>query len=252
VFPDREVALKTGTTNNYRDAWTIGYTPSLVAGVWAGNNDNTPMHKRGSSILAAVPIWHAFMSEALKLYPNEVFARPAPTSPSKPILAGDYLANNQLHSILWYVNRNNPTGPVPTDPSADPQFANWETSVLAWAKNNIATFSTLNQIGTSPAQSSLYAITPGAPRIEIKTPQAGAYMTNEVSLGAQIESSAPLARILVYWNGGLVQDVPGNYPQSHYFGTVLIPSSTSLQNLLEIEVVDATGRSSRAGVVVYK
>ena len=41
-FPGHDVAVKTGTTNNYRDAWTIGYTPNLVIGIWAGNNDNTP------------------------------------------------------------------------------------------------------------------------------------------------------------------------------------------------------------------
>lgn len=46
VFPGYDVALKTGTTNDYRDAWAMGYTPSLVVGVWAGNNNNTPMQKR--------------------------------------------------------------------------------------------------------------------------------------------------------------------------------------------------------------
>ncbi|MEK7090620.1 MAG: PBP1A family penicillin-binding protein, partial [Patescibacteria group bacterium] len=42
-FPERDVAVKTGTTNDYRDAWVIGYTPNLAAGVWFGNNDNSPM-----------------------------------------------------------------------------------------------------------------------------------------------------------------------------------------------------------------
>ena len=62
VFPDQEVALKTGTSNDFHDAWAIGYTPSLVVGVWAGNNNNAPMQKQAGSILAAVPIWHAFFN----------------------------------------------------------------------------------------------------------------------------------------------------------------------------------------------
>lgn len=73
----RTVAAKTGTTNEYRDAWTVGYTPSLVAGVWVGNNDNTPMRAGSAGAMAAAPIWHQFMEQALASYPNEDFAKPA-------------------------------------------------------------------------------------------------------------------------------------------------------------------------------
>ncbi len=110
-FPGYDVALKTGTSNDYRDAWAMGYTPAFVVGVWAGNNDNTPMQKNGSSILAAVPIWHAFMAKALANQPLATFMKPDPTNPTKPILAGNYLYNNQLHTILYYVDKNDPTGP---------------------------------------------------------------------------------------------------------------------------------------------
>ncbi len=136
VFPGHQVALKTGTSNDYRDAWAMGYTPSLVVGVWAGNNDNTPMHQNGSSILAAVPMWSAFMNQALQNAPDETFPSPAPVNPSKPFLAGDYIENNQIHSELYYIDKNDPTGPAPTDPSADPQFKNWEAGVTAWAQQN--------------------------------------------------------------------------------------------------------------------
>ncbi|CAG1007852.1 penicillin-binding protein 1A [Anaerolineae bacterium] len=57
----RPAAVKTGTTNDARDAWTVGYTPSLVAGVWVGNNDNRPMGDDVTGALAAAPIWHAIM-----------------------------------------------------------------------------------------------------------------------------------------------------------------------------------------------
>ena len=91
VFPGYDVALKTGTSNDYRDAWSMGYTPDLVVGVWAGNNDNTPMQKNGSSILAAVPMWHAFMAQAITQISALIHSRrPRRPLPTKPILAGDY------------------------------------------------------------------------------------------------------------------------------------------------------------------
>jgi 1A family penicillin-binding protein len=71
----RPAAAKTGTTDDWRDAWTMGYTPDLVAGVWVGNADNTPM-KSLSGSGAAAPIWHNFMERALADQPAKQFARP--------------------------------------------------------------------------------------------------------------------------------------------------------------------------------
>ncbi len=76
VLPDRPVAAKTGTTQNNRDAWTIGYTPSLVAGVWVGNNDNRPMRAGSDGSVVAAPIWNEFMRRALADTLPEEFARP--------------------------------------------------------------------------------------------------------------------------------------------------------------------------------
>jgi len=76
-FSDRQVAAKTGTTSEYRDAWTFGYTPSLVTGVWVGNNDNSPMAAGAAGAMAAAPIWHDFMEKALGGQPAEDFAIPA-------------------------------------------------------------------------------------------------------------------------------------------------------------------------------
>jgi hypothetical protein len=57
-------AVKTGTTNDYRDNWTVGYTPYLVTGVWAGNSDNSPM-RNSSGVTGAAPIWNAFMRQVV-------------------------------------------------------------------------------------------------------------------------------------------------------------------------------------------
>ncbi|MDZ4244012.1 MAG: transglycosylase domain-containing protein [Candidatus Doudnabacteria bacterium] len=78
TLPDRKVAAKTGTTQDFRDAWTIGYVPSLATGVWVGNNDNSPMRSGADGLYAAAPIWNEFMKKALALTqtPPENFARP--------------------------------------------------------------------------------------------------------------------------------------------------------------------------------
>jgi penicillin-binding protein 1A len=72
----RPAAGKTGTTNNLRDAWLIGFTPSLVAGVWVGYDDRKPMGKSETGSRAASPIWLYFMSEVLKENPVEDFPAP--------------------------------------------------------------------------------------------------------------------------------------------------------------------------------
>ena len=74
-FENYPVAAKTGTTTNYKDGWTIGYTPSIVAGVWAGNNDNSQMSKKPGVTIVG-PIWRAFMNQALPKFPKENFTPP--------------------------------------------------------------------------------------------------------------------------------------------------------------------------------
>jgi len=75
-IPGRQVAAKTGTSQDYRDAWTVGYTPDLAVGVWVGNNDFSPMKKGAYGSAVAGPIWHQFMSEALAGSPTAKFAKP--------------------------------------------------------------------------------------------------------------------------------------------------------------------------------
>ncbi len=141
VFDERDVALKTGTTDDYRDAWTIGYSPYLVVGVWAGNNRQEPMQKNAGSILAALPIWSSFMKEALNNFPNESFNKPESLPAiNKLMLNGQYLNNGQVHNILFYVDKNNPLGDAPVNPQNDLQFNNWETPVQIWYKQNFSSF----------------------------------------------------------------------------------------------------------------
>lgn len=156
---ERPVAAKTGTTNDYRDGWLMGYTPSLAAGVWAGNNNNTPMRDAGGS-RAAGPIWQAFMQRALSGTPIEQFEKPEPIETEKPVLAGQDPGLQEMeidtisgklateftpdetretrkffagHSILYHVDKNNPQGDPPANPDSDPQFKAWEDAIIEWA-----------------------------------------------------------------------------------------------------------------------
>ncbi|PIR41950.1 MAG: hypothetical protein COV30_01020 [Candidatus Yanofskybacteria bacterium CG10_big_fil_rev_8_21_14_0_10_37_15] len=147
----RDVSAKTGTTQENRDAWVIGYSPTLVTGVWTGNNRQESMTQQGAGISAAGPMWNEFMSKALDLFPNEKFISPAPVFANKIMLDGNYilkkddfsqsdenlLINPEYHSILHFVNRNDPKGPFPEDPFKDLQYNNWEWSVQNLFKRNI-------------------------------------------------------------------------------------------------------------------
>ena len=72
----RPVAGKTGTTNNYMDAWFLGYTPDLIAGVWVGMDKDEPIGKNETGARAASPIWVSFMEKALKGMPAKSFQIP--------------------------------------------------------------------------------------------------------------------------------------------------------------------------------
>lgn len=72
-IPGKIVAAKTGTTSEFKDAWTVGFTPYIATGVWAGNNNNYPMRAGADGSYVAAPIWNRFMSQVLENYPVEPF-----------------------------------------------------------------------------------------------------------------------------------------------------------------------------------
>jgi len=74
----KTVAVKTGTTNDKKDNWAVGFTKSITVGTWVGNNDNTPMDPRiASGETGASPIWHDLMAELLKTYPDGIIDKPS-------------------------------------------------------------------------------------------------------------------------------------------------------------------------------
>jgi membrane peptidoglycan carboxypeptidase len=107
ILADRMVAAKTGTTSEFRDAWTVGYTPSIAVGVWAGNNDNRPMKAGADGVFVAAPIWHDFMTQVLSNTPVETFvAYDSYQQKDTQIASTDSAAQMQI-KITYY---NNKTG----------------------------------------------------------------------------------------------------------------------------------------------
>ncbi len=277
VFPGYDVALKTGTTNDYRDAWAMGYTPNMVAGVWAGNNNNVPMERKGGSILAAVPILSAFMRDALPLRPSETFTPPAPAEAvNKPMLSGNHIGYfqsgaqllPQVHDILYYVDKRNPLGPIPAHPENDPQFSNWESGVLAWAQANIPGFTqglTYNQ--QVPPGSSVVDTNPapvnngdqnnggGAGGVLIITsPKAGDFIRgSQIPVSATLTSEHGIAKIEVFFNGTLADTRSGAVGNSlQYQNTINITGDTLPQNTVKIVGTDSTGGTITREVVIYR
>lgn len=153
-FSNQDVAVKTGTTNDYKDAWIVGYTPNLTTVAWAGNNDNRSMDKKVAGFIVA-PMWNEYLQFALSKRDIEFFNDPEPKDLNvKPIIAGywkgektEVVENNDgdqrivvtgrtdgIHSILHYVDRNNPLGPPPENPYHDSQYELWEEAVRKWVR----------------------------------------------------------------------------------------------------------------------
>jgi len=110
----RAVAVKTGTTDDKRDNWTIGWTPSILVAAWVGNNDNSPMGDVASGVTGAAPIWRRIILEALKNKPFEGFVKPdnviAVTVDS---LGGGLPVDGQPTRSEYFIKGTEPQGPSP-------------------------------------------------------------------------------------------------------------------------------------------
>jgi len=223
TLPDRPVAAKTGTTNDYRDAWTIGFTPSFATGVWVGNNDNSEMRRGAAGAVVAAPIWNEFMKRTAG-GPVETFKQPNSNTSEKPILQGklesesilkvdkytgkqipasclddypkDYIEDKALraaHNILHYVDKEDPNGTVPSDPTVDPQYNRWEEPVKKWAQEN-------DYIETAPADGDCdIRNKENQPTASFIFPKNEASITvNSVNIQIKISSKKPIKNVTYF------------------------------------------------------
>ena len=224
VLPgSRPVAAKTGTTNDNKDAWTLGYTPSITTGVWVGNTPIASPMKAGGNALAG-KIWNRFMSEALKNTPVETFPTPPPNDAEKPVLRGAdggiKLRINQItgriassstpdsmviekiylppHDILFYVNKDDPRGPALANPADDPQYQNWENALLEWVEREKAAGREVSFEETPSAYDSETA-PELAPTIQIIFPNNNETITNrQITITTNASAPRGVVQVVFY------------------------------------------------------
>lgn len=267
TFPNREVALKTGTTNDYRDAWAFGYSPSFVIGVWAGNNNNDRMHQYGSSLMAAIPMWHSFLERAFNetnVFPEQdVFSRPnSDILDVKPMMNGRYIYNPlingreypQLHSILYWVNKEDPLGDIPRNPGNDSQFNNWQRSVHIWAERNIPNFINLynQEISYNDIVSNIYNNNNDSTLSDIVINSIN--INNGDFISSPFEVDINITSIEVF-NIDIILNGQNVHKSTHNGGNInlseVINNNLNPQNKMEIIIEDSIGNEEVLSLILY-
>ncbi len=226
-FDGRDVAVKTGTTNDYRDAWIIGYTPNISVGTWAGNNDNSSMEKKVAGFIVA-PMWNAFMQEVLLATDDEKFKKPNEVDKNtlKPALKDvwkggvEYTVDSisgkfatqytpeetkikkvltDIHSILYWVDKTDPNGPNPKKPEEDSQFKFWEYPVEKWRTEQ--GFASTTTSGLPTANDDVHK-PEFAPRITITNPRTDVTYSkdNKITISTIQSSRFPMSKIDIFIN----------------------------------------------------
>ncbi len=265
-FADRPVAAKTGTTQEFRDGWTVGYTPSIATAVWVGNNDYSPMdHVDGVQI--AAPIFHQFMASYLKGKPVEKFARPStivdatvdvlsgkkPTQYS-PATITDIFAPWQLpkesDDIHVAVAVNKISGKLATENtpndlvemrvytklhSEKPKDPRWEGPVLAWAKaHGFQLGDPPTEKDDSPPQDPL--------SVSFTSPPNNSVITGPFDIVANPVSPNPITQVNFYVDSALVGSRTSDPWFINYDPSILSEGNHEMV----IEVIDSVGRKSQA------
>ena len=130
------VAVKTGTTNNSRDIWIVGYSPDIVVLIWAGNSDGSLLENSAVGFSLA-PLFQKIMKIASEKYgkPGAYFSINTTPPENGPDILSGKIDTEDLHTILYYIQKDRPTQRV-RNPENDPQYKNWEYAVQDWLSKN--------------------------------------------------------------------------------------------------------------------
>lgn len=277
-FPEKDVAVKTGTTNDYKDAWIVGYTPSFALGAWVGNNDNTPMEKKVAGFIVA-PMWNAFMQEVLGVerYPAEPFEKPVTPNQDdlKPVFRGIWRGGESytidtvskklasaytpeetkeehvitgVHSILYWVDKENPLGPSPTHPESDSQFLLWEKPVRAWA---LAQGIIDEDRGNIPEEIDDVHAPDSSPVVTVTSPQDGAVfdVNSRITITPVVRGVFPVMRVDFFVNNILIGSLKQE-PFSFSFAPSEIDGVRTEGNILKVVARDSVFNTG-IGVVSF-
>ena len=210
TLPGRpDTSAKTGTTDSFRDGWTVGYTPQLAAGVWLGNNDNSPMNRVGGS-LGAAPIWNEYMRRVLEGSPAEKFERPKGIEEIKvdrltgklPGRAGTPTKNE------IFTSGNKPVQKSDTDTGADPCQSNVNLGGLhserptnpAW-ENPVQTFIKTRGVALRAPTEDTQNNPECGPEVSIVQPANGATVSGTILIQARATSERGIRSVEFTWDG---------------------------------------------------
>lgn len=259
-FPSGDVAVKTGTSNDFRDSWTVGYSSGVVVGAWAGNNDNSPVVKQVAGFIVA-PLWREFMDAALETYPHEPFPEYTPdASVTKPVLKGEWRGSRtytidrisgklateftpdnlheerviqDIHDILHWVDKDDPRGAIPSNPGEDPQYQNWETPVAVWATAQGLTNTGSIPTDTDDIHSPAYQPKGTLTGLPVKPLAPGAQLQATLN----VSSKFPVKHLDIFWNGEFIASQTSNFSSV----SIRIPDGdyTSREGTLLVYIYDA-------------
>jgi len=246
TLPGRPAAAKTGTTNDYKDAWAMGFTPNLVAGVWVGNNDSTEMKKGADGSVIAAPIWNDYMKKATAKLPVVGFAPVEKEVTGKAALDGDVSAAKAVkidkysgklatdltpasaviekkfkdaHCILHYVYKDDPRGGAPSDPAkADSAYENWEKGVRDWLQKQAEKEGIVLANEVPPTEYDDIHTEINKPAVFIVSPSNGQTITSPI-IDASVSASAArgVARVEYYLDNTLLSAQTVAPFNLHYF-----------------------------------
>lgn len=271
ILPDRVVAAKTGTTNNWHDGWTVGFTPSLAAGVWVGNDPGpktagSDLKKNADGVVVAAPIWHDFMAQALAGTPAETFTVPAgiqhvtvdevsgklptnATPTTKTEVFADYAVPTAYDDVHINVATDASTGLPATNLTPPGQIVyklytvlhsekkdnpNWENPVIEWAQAHGYQYPPSDAISLLPTNNGQ------APSVNILEPQDGAAISQiPFTVTMSAVSSAPIVRLDLSIDGDFYQSITA---QPFVFNVSKTLSNGS--HVLAVHAVDSLGASA--------
>lgn len=271
TLPGRTVAAKTGTTNDYKDGWTIGYTPDLVTGVWAGNNRNEEM--TAASGLVAAPMWNRYMRLALSGMPNKSFARPEgirdvvvdslsgklPVEGVTPTTRSDVFASwsvptetDDVHVVKKVMKADNsklaPANAAPelTEDkvfavlhSERPNSPNWENAVITWAQAN-----GYNNVPTETYSGPMDAGV--TPEIVLTSPTLSQKITGDFQAVASVKDPSTVKRVEFYYDGIL----KGQVSSAPYQFTFKSPKQDGASHTVGVRLLKKDNSTAEAKVAI--
>lgn len=238
--PGKTVAVKTGTTNDKRDNWAVGYTKGITVGVWVGNNDNSTMNPNiASGTTGASSIWYKVMTELLKKYPDGIIDKPDKV---KAIEIDSYLGglpkDGQGKRSEYFIEGNEPKDIAPfykklkiskangklandveiksgnyeekeficfteNDPISTDDKNRWQEGINEWAKSQgDEKYHCPTETSDASADSVIVSIKSPGDKSKVDS--------NNVEIQAKITSGTPIKRVKIFANGNEVKNLDGD------------------------------------------